>query len=157
MNAGQKGSNASNVAIGKQIQLQRERRALSQTSLAQVLGVTIKKIERYESGAENVGAETLLLIASVLNIPIHYFFAYRREDNGDRNGPDDFIDVVKDGHELVGIFSRIKDENRRRMAIDLVRALAEEEPADSGRATSENELLSKGCIGWRQQKPVSQS
>lgn len=44
-------------------------------------------------------------------------------------------DAVKDGYELIGIFSRILDEHRRRVAIALVKVLADEETTGDGMTT----------------------
>src|SRR4051795_8296778 len=60
--------------IGKRIRARRLERGLSQTELGQRLGVTFQQIQKYEKGANRVGAGRLQRIAEVLDVPITFFY-----------------------------------------------------------------------------------
>ena len=47
---------------------------MSQTLLAERIGVTFQQVQKYEKGANRVGASRLMQIAETLEIPIHLFF-----------------------------------------------------------------------------------
>jgi len=53
---------------------QPDENAISQTKLAEAVGVRFQQVQKYESGANRVSASRLLLIAETLGVPISYFF-----------------------------------------------------------------------------------
>ncbi|MFT9257768.1 MAG: helix-turn-helix domain-containing protein [Acetobacter sp.] len=60
--------------VGKRIRLRRTLLGLSQEKLGEALGVTFQQIQKYERGANRVGASRLYDIATVLDVPISFFF-----------------------------------------------------------------------------------
>jgi transcriptional regulator with XRE-family HTH domain len=48
---------------------------MSQENLAKELGVSFQQIQKYEKGANRVGAGRLPLIAKVLNVPVSVLFS----------------------------------------------------------------------------------
>lgn len=61
-------------AIGARIRMRRLELKMSQDSLAQYLGVTFQQVQKYEKGANRVGASRLTQIAEVLGVPIPTLF-----------------------------------------------------------------------------------
>jgi transcriptional regulator with XRE-family HTH domain len=49
-------------------------RGISQTGLAERIGVTFQQVQKYERGANRVGASRLAQIASVLDVSVGEFF-----------------------------------------------------------------------------------
>jgi transcriptional regulator with XRE-family HTH domain len=47
---------------------------LSQTKLADALGLTFQQVQKYEKGANRIGAGRLRQIAQILQIPVESFF-----------------------------------------------------------------------------------
>src|SRR6266568_1102259 len=47
---------------------------MSQTELANALGVTFQQVQKYEKGVNRVGAGRLAKIADTLKVPISFFF-----------------------------------------------------------------------------------
>jgi transcriptional regulator with XRE-family HTH domain len=47
---------------------------MSQTKLAQAIGVTFQQVQKYESGANRISSSRLQQIAKVLDVPISSFF-----------------------------------------------------------------------------------
>jgi transcriptional regulator with XRE-family HTH domain len=65
---------AEDVEIGRKIRALRLERGLSQSQLADAIGVTFQQVQKYEKGANRVSAGRLQKIADVLNVPITYFY-----------------------------------------------------------------------------------
>ena len=55
-------------AIGSRIRAMRILRGLSQTQLADVLGITFQQIQKYEKGTNRVAASTLVMISEALKV-----------------------------------------------------------------------------------------
>ncbi len=49
-------------------------RGISQTELGDKIGVTFQQVQKYENGANRVGASRLTRIAKVLGVPVGTFF-----------------------------------------------------------------------------------
>ncbi len=62
------------VLIGARVKGRRIALKISQTKLAEAVGVRFQQVQKYESGANRVSASRLLLIAETLGVPISYFF-----------------------------------------------------------------------------------
>lgn len=60
--------------VGKRIRLRRTLLGLSQEKLGEALGITFQQIQKYERGANRVGASRLYHIACALDVPINFFF-----------------------------------------------------------------------------------
>src|SRR5438309_4279225 len=62
------------IEVGQRIKIQRLAAGLSQTELGENIGVTFQQVQKYEKGANRVGAGRLTQIARVLSIPVSAFF-----------------------------------------------------------------------------------
>ena len=62
------------VAVGERIRTFRKNADLSQTELAEQIGVTFQQVQKYENGKNRVGAGRLMHIARALDVPITAFF-----------------------------------------------------------------------------------
>ncbi|MBS1018503.1 helix-turn-helix domain-containing protein [Gluconobacter cerinus] len=62
------------VHVGNRIRLRRTLMGLSQEKLGEALGLTFQQIQKYERGANRVGASRLYDLARVLDVPIGFFF-----------------------------------------------------------------------------------
>ena len=58
------------VEVGQRIRIQRNALGLSQTELADHLGVTFQQVQKYENGKNRVGIGRLTKIAKALRIPV---------------------------------------------------------------------------------------
>ena len=58
------------VEVGQRIRVLRNDARISQTVLAEELGVTFQQVQKYEKGVNRVGAGRLTKIAGVLNVPV---------------------------------------------------------------------------------------
>ncbi len=62
------------VEVGRRIRIQRMARGISQTELGEKIGVTFQQVQKYENGANRVGASRLTRIAKVLGVSVGTFF-----------------------------------------------------------------------------------
>src|SRR6266536_1119177 len=60
--------------VGQLIRAQRLVCRMSQTELANALGVTFQQVQKYEKGVNRVGAGRLAKIADTLTVPVSFFF-----------------------------------------------------------------------------------
>jgi transcriptional regulator with XRE-family HTH domain len=47
---------------------------MSQSTLAEALGLTFQQVQKYEKGANRIGASRPQQIAQILQMPVEYFF-----------------------------------------------------------------------------------
>jgi transcriptional regulator with XRE-family HTH domain len=62
------------VEIGRKIRALRLQRGLSQTSLAEGIGLTFQQVQKYEKGTNRVSAGRLQKIADMLDTPVTFFY-----------------------------------------------------------------------------------
>jgi len=121
-----KTANVIDAHVGSRVKMRRTLLGISQERLGNQLGITFQQVQKYEKGANRIGASRLQSIASALSVPIAYFFEGLAA--GDRAGPleDDTARFVSsiEGRELNRAFARIGDQRVRRRVIELVRSLA---------------------------------
>lgn len=128
--------NAIDVHVGSRIRLQRALKGMSQTTLAEGLGITFQQVQKYEKGTNRVGSSRLLAIANILGVPVAWFF----EDGpvspptplgmGPGSGREitEFLNSAE-GLSLNRAFAAIEDDKVRRKVVDLVKTLAREASA----------------------------
>lgn len=68
--------------VGQNIRAARLAQGLSQSGLAEKLGITFQQVQKYEKGTNRVGAGRLFQIASIFALPISSFF-----DEAAESGP----------------------------------------------------------------------
>ena len=73
--------------VGARIWMFRVNRGMSQTMLAGRIGVTFQQVQKYERGANRVGASRLAQIASVLGVSIGELFELSRTESPRLNSP----------------------------------------------------------------------
>ena len=65
---------AEDVELGRKIRALRLQRGLSQTGLADGIGLTFQQVQKYEKGTNRVSAGRLQKIADLLDTPITFFY-----------------------------------------------------------------------------------
>jgi transcriptional regulator with XRE-family HTH domain len=118
--------------VGARVRMRRLMVGLSQTKLGDALNVTFQQVQKYEKGANRIGASRLQQLARVLGVPPAYFF-----DGAPSGGvpvagfaePEsnsyvvDFLST-NEGLQLNRAFSSIKDPTVRKRILELVESLA---------------------------------
>ena len=135
--ANKKQPNPIDIHVGGRVRLRRMMLSMSQEKLGEHLGITFQQIQKYEKGTNRIGASRLQHIARVLTVPVAFFFEDAPGTPGETSTgiaePQQTTYVVdflssSEGIQLNKAFLRIKDTKLRRRLIDLVRALAGEDP-----------------------------
>ena len=66
---------AEDIEIGRKIRALRLERGLSQSGLADGIGLTFQQVQKYEKGTNRVSAGRLQRIAEILNTPVMFFYS----------------------------------------------------------------------------------
>ena len=69
-----KGPNPVDKHVGSRVRMRRLMLGMSQTKLADGLGLTFQQVQKYEKGANRIGASRLQHLASILQVPVPFFF-----------------------------------------------------------------------------------
>lgn len=104
---------------------------LTQEKLGEAVGVTFQQIQKYEKGANRIGAGRLQAISKALAVDTGYFYeglpvqaAVGFEDGRTRPVEFDFV-ATAEGLQLHRSFIRIRDRRVRKRIVELVTTLAE--------------------------------
>ena len=129
--------NPVDIHVGSRVRLRRQVMKMSQEKLGDQLGVTFQQVQKYERGANRVGASRLYRMSQVLDVPVSFFF----EGISDDLPIDDFkegdqLPIVyefinsTDGVNLAKAVSQIKNKAVRRKILELARSLAKDHAED---------------------------
>jgi len=66
--------NPVDVHVGRRMRLRRTLLGMSQEKLGEAIGLTFQQVQKYERGANRIGASRLYDLGRVLDVPISYFF-----------------------------------------------------------------------------------
>src|SRR5213595_3857744 len=67
-------ADARDAEVGRRVRSRRLECRLSQTELADRIGVTFQQVQKYEKGVNRIGAGRLQRISEALDVPISFFF-----------------------------------------------------------------------------------
>jgi transcriptional regulator with XRE-family HTH domain len=119
--------------IGSRLRLRRTLMGFSQEKLAEAVGLTFQQIQKYEKGANRIGASRLYQFSQILDVPPSYFFDSMPPEliDGSSSLPG-FVGAAvprdpltkRETLELVRAYYRITDPAVRRRLFDLVRSLS---------------------------------
>ena len=105
----------------------RTERKISRSTLGEALGLTNQQIQKYEKGANRIGASRLQRICAVLEIPVSVLFEGWPESLPHESGmPQDIVDFMasEEGARFVAAFRRIADRKMRRGIVRLTNRIA---------------------------------
>jgi transcriptional regulator with XRE-family HTH domain len=123
------------IEVGHRIRIERLARGLSQTALANHLGVTFQQVQKYEKGVNRVGAGRLTKIAEVLGIEVGTFFGAKDKMQGDdaKEGAASPLKLltVSGAFRLLRAYGDIEDSDLRRAIVDLVEQISNQKRSSS--------------------------
>lgn len=124
--------------VGAKIRMFRINRGMSQTALAERVGVSFQQVQKYEKGANRVGASRLSHIASVLGITVGELFETPQEKIAATNSP---VHLLAEPGALRVLKAYLRTNARVRMAIArLVESIADQKPAGQKSAVQKSVL-----------------
>jgi transcriptional regulator with XRE-family HTH domain len=123
--------NPIDIHVGTRVRLRRTLLGLSQEKLGEALGLTFQQVQKYERGANRIGASRLFDISRVLNAPIPYFFDEMEgaaadgisQDSENTAGPN--LLTKRETLELVRAYYKIADPAIRKHLFELARSLSD--------------------------------
>jgi len=132
--------NPIDVHVGARLRLRRTLLGMSQEKLGDAIGLTFQQVQKYERGANRIGASRLFELSRVLDVPVSFFFEELSPPAGGQNATPS-KETTTDGYqpnpmmkretlELVRAFLRIADPQIRRRLFDLTKAIANAYPGD---------------------------
>jgi transcriptional regulator with XRE-family HTH domain len=127
------GPNPVDVHVGSRVRLRRTLLGMSQERLGDALGLTFQQVQKYERGANRIGASRLHELSRVLDVPVAYFFeemasgGTARPSGLGEGAPAEFERdpmTKRETLELVRAYNKISDAHLRRRIFELVKAAA---------------------------------
>ncbi|EME71466.1 transcriptional regulator [Paramagnetospirillum caucaseum] len=122
------------------MRLRRTLLGMSQEKLGEAIGLTFQQVQKYERGANRIGASRLFDLSRVLDVPVSYFF----DDMADQVQAQSPVNIIKGSAglseepatfeadpmtkretlELVRAYYNITDPQVRKRVYELAKALA---------------------------------
>jgi transcriptional regulator with XRE-family HTH domain len=130
--------NPIDIHVGSRVRLRRTLLGMSQEKLGEAIGLTFQQVQKYERGANRVGASRLYDLSRVLDVPVSYFFeeinpavasaAEARLGGMLEEAPSPAYEadpmMRRETLELVRAYYRIGEPQVRRRLFDLTKAIA---------------------------------
>lgn len=116
--------------VGARIGLRRSALGLSQTALAQKLGISFQQVQKYETGQNRISASRLHRTATVLGTSVEAFFPPVETARGAAEEGWEVLRLITataDGRAVATGFPRVPDRELRRALARIVRALARDD------------------------------
>lgn len=133
--------NPVDVYVGSRVRLRRALLGLSQENLGDAIGLTFQQVQKYERGANRVGASRLWDLSRVLDCPVSYFFE-DMDDDVQASSPRNLTERTKapeykdtdpmtkrETLDLVRAYYKITNPKVRRRIYELAKSLAPSEEA----------------------------
>lgn len=118
---------AVDASVGRRIGERRSAMGLSQTALAQRLGISPQQVQKYEAGQNRISASRLSDIATALGVTPGALFPDRASgettESGDLPGLR-FMTATAEGRAVAAAFPLIRDRNVRKALARITEALA---------------------------------
>jgi transcriptional regulator with XRE-family HTH domain len=110
--------------LGKRIRLRRVEIGISQSELAEKLGVSFQQVQKYEKGVNRVGAARLQQVATALDVPVTFFF----DGDGKSREVDSLLFIDSSfSLRLLRAYSSVKSQAVQRQFVSLIESIAANE------------------------------
>ncbi|OSQ31775.1 transcriptional regulator [Thalassospira sp. MCCC 1A03138] len=127
--------NPVDIHVGARVRLRRTLLGMSQEKLGEAIGLTFQQVQKYERGANRVGASRLYDLSRVLEVPVSFFFddmpdeistksVHERREMSESPDPFDNDPMNRrETLELVRAYYRITDPTQRKRVFELVKSM----------------------------------
>lgn len=129
--------NPVDVHVGARVRLRRTLLGMSQEKLGEAIGLTFQQVQKYERGANRIGASRLYDLSRVLDVPMGFFFEDMDDQTAAMSPRNVTVDVreldlgdeadpmtKRETLELVRAYYRIPDPSVRRRIYELAKSVA---------------------------------
>lgn len=132
------------VHVGNRVRQRRTLMGMSQEKLGAALGLTFQQVQKYERGANRMGASRLHQISRILDVPVEFFFEELPKELSSGRGataagmaeePEQMQSdplARRETLELVRAYYKIRDPRVRKRIFELTKALAKSTPNGTG-------------------------
>jgi len=122
--------------VGAKLRLRRILLGMSQTELAEAVGITFQQIQKYENGSNRISASRLYDFSKALKLPPSYFFEgvesetaprnhNSREDITEGESSELAMTLRRETLELIRAYRRVPDAATRKKIRDLIKSVAD--------------------------------
>lgn len=113
------------IHVGKSIRIFRVAKGLSQSAVADALGVSFQQVQKYEKGVNRVGSSRLSRLSKILGVPVNSFF----EDGGKKMegaGGGIFTDLLSKPYaiRMLKALADIPNDKTRLSLVELTESIA---------------------------------
>jgi transcriptional regulator with XRE-family HTH domain len=120
--------------VGRRVRSRRLECRLSQTELAERIGVTFQQVQKYEKGVNRIGAGRLQRIAEALEVPISFFFGASTNGTAAKEAPAGSESVfgflqTSGSVRIVKAFHKIRSRKARQLLVEMAEELADAQAA----------------------------
>jgi transcriptional regulator with XRE-family HTH domain len=114
------------IMVGAKIRIFRTHRRMSQSDLAEKIGVAFQQVQKYENGTNRIGASRLSRVAVALRISVGELFEAPGQEPCDSKSPLRLL-VERDSLRVLKAFSRTTDLRQRRAIVQLLESIADQQ------------------------------
>ena len=120
--------------VGRRVRSRRLECRLSQTELAERIGVTFQQVQKYEKGVNRIGAGRLQRISEALEVPISFFFSgsangsVAKESAAGSESVFGFLQT-SGSVRIVKAFHKIRSRKARQLLVEMAEELADAQAA----------------------------
>lgn len=99
---------------------------MSQTEVANALGVTFQQVQKYERGTNRVGASRLYDLSRILGVQVQFFFeGLENQPNEPEDDMENIVHLMKpDTIELVEAYYKVDSPHVRRQILSTIRSIS---------------------------------
>lgn len=112
-------ANPVDIHVGARMRLRRTLLGMSQERLGDAIGLTFQQVQKYERGANRIGASRLYDLAQVLDVPVSYFY----DDMTGTTQAQSPMHIIKGSSETPADLTPVEaDSMTKRETLEMVRA-----------------------------------
>jgi transcriptional regulator with XRE-family HTH domain len=113
--------------VGQRVRIARLSKGMSQSALAEAVGLTFQQIQKYEKGTNRISASRLFQFAQILAVDIPYFFQGANAEsalNPEAAPASPDFDLNRVNVAILQTLSEIEDTKLKRKILDLISCVA---------------------------------
>jgi transcriptional regulator with XRE-family HTH domain len=125
--ARKKGPDPRDIEVGRRVRALRLERNMSQTALADRLGLTFQQVQKYEKGVNRIGAGRLQTIAEIFGVSITDLFANAPQSQ--QRGEQSLYELVDSAAalRLLRAYNRLSNSKMKQALVQMAVAMADGE------------------------------
>jgi transcriptional regulator with XRE-family HTH domain len=117
-------TDARDVEIGQLVRTQRQKLKLSQSDLADRIGVTFQQLQKYENGTNRISIGRLTRIAEAFDVPPTFFFDQETKTAATASNKAREFLAAGGALPLIRAYDRLKSKDVRMALVDLAEGIA---------------------------------